>query len=172
MRRDWRSCKRRCRGCAARASPSGSPPKADPLTENVHGTLVLLGDRGVLIIGPSGSGKSSLALDLIAHSGGFAVLVSDDRVLVERHADGRLVGRAPSVIAGQIEVRGIGIVARPFEPRALVDLVVDLTDPERVERMPEAQSWNGVPLLRVPWRACALARQHVAAALTQPKSGL
>lgn len=142
------------------------------MAENVHGTLVLLGDRGVLIMGPSGSGKSSLALDLVAHADGFAMLVSDDRVLIEHGADGRLVGRAPSVIAGQIEIRGIGIVVLPFEPRALVDLVVDLTDPERVERMPEAQSWNGVPLLRVPWRACALARQHVAAALAQPKSGL
>ncbi|MFN3764374.1 MAG: HPr kinase/phosphorylase [Aliihoeflea sp.] len=142
------------------------------MAENVHATLVILGDRGVLITGPSGSGKSSLALDLIVHARGFALLVSDDRVLIEKRADGRLIGRAPSVIAGQIEMRGIGIVARSFEPRAVVDLVVDLVDPESVERMPDATFWNGLPFLRLPWRACTPARQHVAFALMQPKSGL
>lgn len=142
------------------------------MAENVHGTLVLLGDRGVLITGPSGSGKSSLALDLISQSRGFAILVSDDRVLIERGAGGRTIGRAPSVISGQIELHGLGIVARPYEPRAIIDLVVDLVDPAQVERMPEPQAWNGVPLLRLPRRACALARQHVAAALLKLKSGL
>jgi len=142
------------------------------LTDNVHGTLVLLGDRGVLITGPSGSGKSSLALDLIANATGFAMLVSDDRVLLEKSPGGTLVGRAPSVIGGQVEIRGIGIVARPFEPRAVVDLVVDLVDPDSVERMPEPLARDGVPFLRVPWRACAMARQHVAAALERLKSGL
>ncbi len=138
---------------------------------NAHGTLVLLGDRGVLITGPSGSGKSSLALDLIAHADGFARLVSDDRVLLERSPRGS-IGRAPSVIAGQIEIRGIGIVARPFEPRAVIDLVVELVDPESVTRMPEPTERDGVPHLRVPWRSCAMARQHVAAALDRAKSGL
>lgn len=142
------------------------------MTDNVHGTLVLLGDRGVLITGPSGSGKSSLALDLIADARGFAMLVSDDRVLIEKGADGRLIGRAPSAIAGRIEMRGVGIVDRSFEPRAVIDLVVELADPGSVERMPTVRSWRGAPLLRVPWRACMLARQHVATVLSQPKSCL
>ena len=142
------------------------------MNANAHGTLVLLGDRGVLITGLSGSGKSSLALDLIAHAEGFARLVSDDRVLIEPSPRGRSIGRAPSVIAGQIEIRGIGIVARPFEPRAVIDLVVELVDPESVTRMTEPTERDGVPHLRVPWRSCAMARQHVAAALDRAKSGL
>jgi serine kinase of HPr protein (carbohydrate metabolism regulator) len=142
------------------------------LSRNIHGTLVLLGDRGVLITGASGSGKSSLALALIAHAEGFATLVSDDQVLLEKRSGGRLAGRAPPVIGGRIEIRGIGIVARTFEQRAIVDLIVELVEPDVVERMPEPVERDGVPLLRVPWRACTLARQHVAAALERVKSGL
>lgn len=142
------------------------------MSENVHGTLVLLGDRGVLVSGPSGSGKSSLALDLIANADGFAMLVSDDRVLLERSPRGRLVGRAPSAISGRIEIRGIGIATCSFEPRAIVDLIVELVEPDSIERMPETTERDGVPVLRAPCRASALARQHVAAMLDRLKSGL
>ena len=142
------------------------------MNRNIHGTFVLLGDRGVLITGASGSGKSSLALDLIAHATGFARLVCDDQVLLERRSGGRLVGRAPPVIGGRIEIRGIGIVARIFEKRAIIDLIVELVEPDVVERMPEPMERDGVPLLQVPWRACTMARQHVAAALDHAKSGL
>lgn len=65
--------------------------------------------RGIMIEGPSGAGKSDLALRALAH--GFQ-LVADDRVLLWA-ADGRLYGRAPDVLAGQIEVRGLGIVTAP-----------------------------------------------------------
>ncbi|MDF1600766.1 HPr kinase/phosphorylase [Mesorhizobium sp. YIM 152430] len=142
------------------------------MNRNVHGTLVLLGDRGLLITGASGSGKSSLALDLIAHAEGFARLVSDDQVLLESRSRGRLVGRVPPVIGGRIEIRGIGIVARIFEKRAIIDLIVELVEPDSIERMPEPMERDGVPFVRVPWRDCARARQHVAAALDRAKSGL
>ena len=57
---------------------------------SVHASAVLVGDRAVLIRGPSGSGKSALAYALIraAEIGGFARLVGDDRVHVEA-ANGR-----------------------------------------------------------------------------------
>lgn len=91
----------------------------------------------MLLSGPSGSGKSDLALRLIDRGG---ILVSDDYTLVKR-VDGRLVATAPATIAGQMEVRGIGIVDLPSVGEAPVALLVDLFD--RVERMPLD------PLLRI-----------------------
>lgn len=90
--------------------------------------------RGALIEGPSGSGKSDLALRALAQ--GFA-LVADDQV--EVWADvGRLYGRSPDVLAGLIEVRGQGVQRCPYRPFAPIDLVVSLAaDPAAVERMPE-----------------------------------
>lgn len=107
----------------------------------IHGSMVLVGSRGVLVRGPSGSGKSRLALVLIDGSPRpglpAARLVADDRVqLAESH--GRLVARPPEVLAGLIELRGVGIVARPFEPAAIVRLVVDLSAPDAA-RMPDPE---------------------------------
>lgn len=99
---------------------------------NVHGSAVLVGSAGVLLRGPSGSGKSSLALRFIDAGGR---LVSDDRVLLWARA-GRLVACPPSAIAGRIEMRGSGIVRRPFEPMAVIRLVVDLVAADGLERMP------------------------------------
>ncbi len=74
--------------------------------------------RGVLIEGPSGSGKSDLALRALAY--GFR-LVADDRVLLWT-AGGRLYGRAPDSLADMIEVRGQGIVAASARPFCEVNL--------------------------------------------------
>jgi serine kinase of HPr protein (carbohydrate metabolism regulator) len=101
----------------------------------VHGTCVALGNSGVLIRGPSGSGKSDLALRLIDEG---AALVSDDQVeLVPR--DGRLYASAPATIAGLIEVRGIGIVNVPRAAAQPLALVVDLVARDEVPRMPDAR---------------------------------
>jgi HPr kinase/phosphorylase len=104
----------------------------------IHGAAVLIGARAALIRGPSGSGKSRLALALIAApSGGtpaFTRLVADDRVHVEAH-HGRLMARPPPALAGLLEIRGIGIRRLPYEPMAVVSLVVDLDDPA-AERLP------------------------------------
>ncbi|MSP81791.1 MAG: serine/threonine protein kinase [Alphaproteobacteria bacterium] len=104
---------------------------ARPLA-GVHGTLVVLGRAGVLLRGPSGSGKSDLALRLI---GGGARLVADDqvRLVVE---NGKLMGAPPATLAGRLEVRGLGLVALPHRPRARVRLVVDLVDQAAVPRLP------------------------------------
>ena len=78
----------------------------------VHAGLIALFDagawRGALIEGPSGAGKSDLALRAIA-AGGWR-LVADDRVRLFVSA-GRLFGRAPAVLAGRMEVRGLGVIA-------------------------------------------------------------
>lgn len=101
----------------------------------VHGTTVALEGVGVLLRGPSGSGKSDLALRLID---GGARLVADDQTELTRSADG-LVARAPATIAGRMEARGVGILRVPTVASAPVRLVVDMVPPDRVERLPEPQ---------------------------------
>lgn len=117
--------------------------------EIVHGTCVALGRRAALLRGPSGSGKSDLALRFLflARRGPAALeppaLVADDQVRISRDSD-RLLAAAPESIAGKMEVRGVGIVGiKPVAEAELV-LVVDLVAPTEVERMPEPQT---VPLL-------------------------
>jgi serine kinase of HPr protein (carbohydrate metabolism regulator) len=100
-------------------------------SETMHVSTVAIGGRAVLISGLSGSGKSDLALRLIDRG---AVLVSDDQteLTLER---GRLTAAAPPTIAGQIEVRGLGIMAMPHRSPMPVSLLIELGAP--VERMPE-----------------------------------
>jgi len=84
--------------------------------------------RGVLIEGPSGGGKSDLALRALDQ--GFR-LVADDRVLVWTDG-GRLYGRAPDTLAGLIEVRGVDVLR--VQPVAFCEivLVARLQTPERI----------------------------------------
>ena len=111
---------------------------AQPAT-TVHASAVLAGARAVLIRGPSGSGKSRLALSLVEAAGAgtlrFARLIGDDRVYLEA-ADGRLLVRPAEALAGLIEIRGVGIRKLPHEPSAVVGLVVDLAAAD-AERLPD-----------------------------------
>lgn len=92
--------------------------------------------RGVLIEGPSGIGKSDLALRALAE--GFH-LVADDRTLLFA-SGGRPYGRAPDSLAGLIEVRGLGVIRTPHLAYAEVSLVVRcLASPAGVERLPPPQ---------------------------------
>ena len=113
-------------------------------SETLHATGVAIEGRTVLLCGPSGSGKSDLALRLIDRG---AMLVSDDYTLVKR-IEGRLIATAPSTIAGQMEVRGIGIVTVPYREEAPVALLIDLT--EQVERMPMEMASRAVAGMQVP----------------------
>lgn len=97
----------------------------------IHATAVAIGGRAVLLTGASGAGKSDLALRLIDRG---AVLVADDQVELNARG-GRLLASSPTTIAGQIEVRGVGIVAMPFDADVPVALVIDLDS--RPERLPE-----------------------------------
>lgn len=101
------------------------------LQNPLHASAVALGGKGLLILGPSGSGKSSLALELM---GLGAVLVADDRVHLVR-AGTRLIASAPDAIRGRIEARGIGILKADAVAEAEVALVVDLATQE-TERLP------------------------------------
>lgn len=97
----------------------------------LHATAVALGGRAVLLTGPSGAGKSDLALRLIDRG---AELVADDYTTLVHDGDD-LVAGSPATIAGRMEVRGLGIVDRPYRRVAPVALVVTLG--EEGERMPE-----------------------------------
>jgi len=108
-------------------------------SSTVHASAVLAGPRAVLIRGPSGSGKSRLALGLIeaARAGllPFARLVGDDRVRLES-AGGRLLVRPAEPLAGLIEVHGAGLLRLPYEPRAVVGWIIDLAAAD-AERLPQ-----------------------------------
>jgi serine kinase of HPr protein (carbohydrate metabolism regulator) len=103
------------------------------LPNTIHASCVAIGDAGVLLIGPSGSGKSDLALRLMDRG---AVLVADDRCALAA-MDGQLLCSPPETIVGKIEVRGIGIIARPWRAPVPVRLAVRLAD--RYERLPDPQ---------------------------------
>jgi HPr kinase/phosphorylase len=129
----------------------------------VYGTCVALGAIGALLQGPSGSGKSDLALRFVLEAPPHldAALVSDDQVLVER-VEGTLIARPPATIAGKIEVRGIGIIALPFRAQAELRLLIQLSDPADVPRLPEPGAENAqlcgalLPVLRLaPFEASA-----------------
>jgi serine kinase of HPr protein (carbohydrate metabolism regulator) len=121
---------------------------------NIHATGLVLDGVGVLLRGPSGAGKSLLALELLDEweaRGRAARLVADDRLDLERRDD-MLVMHAPPAIAGLAELRGRGVVRRPFAPAAPLHLVVDLVD--SLERMPEETAFTtqieGIALPRCP----------------------
>lgn len=94
----------------------------------VHASCVAIGGRAMLIAGPSGAGKSDLALRLIDRG---ATLVSDDYTSL-RVEDGRLIASAPELIAGKLEVRGLGILDVYRLVEAPVALWIDLAPPERL----------------------------------------
>lgn len=108
-----------------------------------HGTVVEIGGWGVLLRGPPGSGKSSLALRLIDEQGfGLgtkplqARLVADDQFGIFKTEAG-LVARAPDTLAGLLEIRGLGLVKLAYRAEAVLKLVVDLSPAATLTRMPE-----------------------------------
>jgi HPr kinase/phosphorylase len=101
-----------------------------PLGAGLHATALIYGENGVLIVGPSGSGKSALALALMGRArdlGFFTALIGDDRVYVRRAAD-RLVAEGAGQMAGLIERRMAGLVSVGHEPAAIVRLAVELCE--------------------------------------------
>lgn len=97
----------------------------------IHATTVSLDGRGVVLRGPSGSGKSDLAVRLINEG---ALLVADDQTVLFIEG-GRLKAQPPIEIAGKMEIRGVGIIK--LGPPAIVPvfLLIDMSDPADVPRM-------------------------------------
>jgi len=141
----------------------------------VHASAVMAGDTGILIRGPSGSGKSRLAFDLIlaGRAGQIpkTVLVGDDRVLLSA-AGGTVTVRPAAELEGLIEIRGLGIRRSDFVAQAEVRLVVDLEARDSA-RMPEQEALaaliEGIKIPRIAVGTGYAALPLVAAALlTRP----
>ena len=119
---------------------------------NIHATALVVGETGVLVTGPSASGKSRFARHCLVAAGlrgRYAALVSDDRVLVT-NCHGRLLAETPVTIAGLIEIRGFGIVRVDHIPAAVIHLAVSLAAAEDAERMPQMCRFEPVPGLELP----------------------
>ena len=128
-------------------------------SRTVHATTVAQGDRAVLIRGASGSGKSGLALQLLAAG---ARLVADDRTRIWRDGD-TIWADAPDTIRGRIEARGVGLLRLPAGGPCRVTLVVDM-DAEEDARLPERQSTELLGVTLRLLKKCDAA--HFPAALT------
>ena len=113
--------------------------------ETLHASTVAREGRAVLIIGPSGSGKSDLALRMLDR--GFA-LVSDDQTIVRRDVD-RLIASPPPNIAGKLEIRGIGIVDMDHLSDVPIALIVELTTSE-IQRLPDDSRERPILGVNVP----------------------
>ncbi len=113
----------------------------------MHATTVALEDKGVLIRGASGAGKSALALDLMSRG---AVLVSDDKTRLE-DVQGKIIATAPEQIRGLIEARGVGLLKADSVASAQIALIIDL-DQLETDRLPPFRQTtligHQLPLLR------------------------
>ncbi|MFN6977753.1 MAG: HPr kinase/phosphorylase [Gemmobacter sp.] len=129
------------RAGAGRAGAGPAALRPDPSADILHASCVVLGRAGVLILGPSGSGKSALALRLMAL--GFA-LVADDRVALTANG-GAIEAAAPPGLPAMIEARGIGLLAARLAPPSPIVLAVDLGRTE-TDRLPPRRvwSWRGI----------------------------
>jgi serine kinase of HPr protein (carbohydrate metabolism regulator) len=150
--------------------PAGGEAQAGPVDRaartSLHASCVSLSGSGVVLLGPSGSGKSDLALRLIDAGGR---LVADDRLVVERRGE-RLIGRPPEAVAGLIEVRGVGIMRVDHCAATPLDLVVELGGAGPWPRVPEPMTHEvlgvALPYLRLDPRApstCAKIKLALAA---------
>lgn len=102
----------------------------------VDGTSVAINGKALLIEGASGSGKSSLALDMISRG---AELIADDKIQAESRSDGTINLSAPSQIAGMIEARGIGVFRMEYCLSARLVAIVDMGAIE-TERIPNRKT--------------------------------
>jgi serine kinase of HPr protein (carbohydrate metabolism regulator) len=119
----------------------------------VHGTAVVVGTTGIILVGPSGSGKSAMALRMISEArrvGQFSALLSDDQVFVES-VNGRIVGTLPEAIRGMIELRGSGIGRLATIDTAVLHLALQPIIADSASRIPEEnQRWQAEDGLSLP----------------------
>ena len=110
----------------------------------MHATCVDVNGSGVLIVGRSGSGKSSLAINLLALG---SKLVADDQCELIRKNNGFRISK-PASLPKSIEIRGVGLVSVPMVNETSLGWVVNMDEVEK-ERMPTPR-FTEIGGLRVP----------------------
>jgi len=140
--------------------------------QRIHGTCIVIDGAAVLMRGPSGSGKSDLAYRLITDHN--ALLVADDQVALQSGEEA-LHASAPEGWAGQLELRGLGLVTVPHTHSARVALAVDLVGRGEVPRLPDpayvALLGVEVPLVRLHAFDLSTPVKILVAAKHLPRSG-
>ena len=136
--------------------------------ENFQGTCIAFGEEAVLFRGPSGSGKSDLALRCIEKG---ADLISDDQTILCRK-NKKIIASAPRSIAGKLEVRGLGILDFPYREDASLVLVLDLINEGALERLPKIDFVDyfdiKIPNLRIlPFESSAVEKVSLALRLVK-----
>ncbi len=104
-----------------------------PFMQSIHANSVNSAGNGILIRGPSGSGKSDLTLRLIDDGDR---LIADDQTQIGVES-GSVFLSVPACIAGKIEIRGYGISHLPYDENIILRLIVNLKTRDSIERMPE-----------------------------------
>ena len=147
-------------------------------TSSQHGCAIVLDDRGLLVLGPSGSGKSRICHLLVKRwnqQDRYAHWVADDRFILQS-VGGVLIAHSPSSIAGLAERRFHGIEDVDSQAKVVVDFVVQLVEDENLERLPDSNlNWqtpcgSQLPLISVPSRRLELAIELVEAYLRENRS--
>lgn len=141
-----------------------------------HGTAIAIDGVGILIRGTPGSGKTTLALELIRRARGAnhpGALIADDRVFIDAEGPGPVL-RCPPQILGKLEVRGYGIVTvdDALADQTPLGLIVDLVPASEAVRFAEDEtemiSATKVPRLKLPAGPAPSAANAVMAALGLP----
>ena len=118
-----------------------------------HGTCISIDGAGVLLRGPSGSGKSDLALRLLNRKDLNVLLVADDQVYLDRRGED-LWAAASDELSSMMEVRGVGLVAVDHMAEVRVRLVLDLCSLENVPRLPQVSCCT-IDRVTLPLYPCA-----------------
>ncbi len=125
---------------------------------NFHGTAIVIGQTGLLFVGPSGSGKSEIAFSFLTEAercGLESALVADDQVFLTCR-DGVVIAQRPQSIAGLLELRGSGIISMKSVASAPMHYAITTVLSAETPRLPpenemlELPGGGGLPLLRIP----------------------
>jgi hypothetical protein len=115
--------------------------------QNVHGTalcLALVPDQapvGIMLLGPPGIGKTTLALGLIESCpDGRSALVADDSVMLTAR-EGRLAAAAPPGFSGLVEITGTGLARLPAAEGPVPLFCAFVLTGEEGPRLPEERTY-------------------------------
>ena len=128
----------------------------DIAKSGLHATTVCINDKGVMLMGEAGSGKTELGLLLLERAKAFgraACFIADDRTLIKSDGE-QLIVSVPDRLAGGVEIRGAGLFKIDYQKSCQLSLVVKLVSQEDAERFPSGAHWGfegiEVPCLYLP----------------------